>query len=76
MHKVKNFKDTIAHASRHRVRRMLINITSPHRQLPKALYSLRYEGSILMNFGLCLHNKNLFIKHQQNVYNFTDPSEF
>jgi hypothetical protein len=76
MHKFKNFKDTIAHTAQHPVRRMLINITSPNRQLPKALYSLRYEVRILMHFWLCLHNKNLFKKYQQNVYNFTDPSEF
>ena len=76
MHKVRNFKDAIAHTAEHRVRRMLINNTSPHRELPKALYSLRCEVGIVMNFWFCLHNKNLFKKYQQNIYNFTDPSEF
>jgi len=37
MHKVKNFKDTIAHTTQHPAHRMLINIISPHRQLPKVL---------------------------------------
>ena len=76
MHKVKNFKDTMAHTIQHPVRWMLIKITSRHRQLPEALFSLRYEVSTLMHFWLCLHDKNLFKKYQKNVYNFTDTSEF
>jgi len=37
--------ETIAHTTQHLVQQMLTNITFPHRQLPKALYSLCYETS-------------------------------